>query len=367
MYNHRYVIGDTEDLLTPQLVYYKDILRENIEKMIKIAGGSERLWPHVKSHKMASLVSMQIGMGITKFKCATIAEAEMAAECGASKLILAYPLIGPNISRFLKLMKAFPKTEFYAIGDDYESLKWLGKRAEEIGVKAKTLIDVNMGTNRTGVEIDSLYDFYRNCATLPGLLLCGLHCYDGNHGIEDYGARKAAVDSTDQRVFKVVERLGKDGMPCDILVMGGTPSFPCHAVYDKVYLSPGTGIISDYGYASRFQDEDFIPAGILATRVISHPAKGYFTLDLGYKGIAADPPGVRGKLLGVENAVSVNQNEEHWIWKMEEGKEKRGRTPCGRSGFVCDSNAYLPNKRAISCGSCCPGWEDHRVVGGDSA
>lgn len=95
---------------------------DNIKKMIEIAGGAERLWPHVKTHKMKKMIQIQMEMGITKFKGATIAEAEMSAECGASDVLLAYPLIGPNIGRFLELQKAYPKTRFWAIGDDLDQI-----------------------------------------------------------------------------------------------------------------------------------------------------------------------------------------------------------------------------------------------------
>lgn len=83
--------------------------------MIDIAGGAARLWPHIKTHKMAEVVQMQIEAGIDRFKCATIAEAEMAAKAGAKHLTLAYPLVGPNIKRFAALQAAFPEVEFFAI------------------------------------------------------------------------------------------------------------------------------------------------------------------------------------------------------------------------------------------------------------
>ena len=38
-------------------------------------------------------------------------------------------------------------------------------------------------------------------------------------------------------------------------------------------------------------DLDFIPGAAVMTRVISHPAKGVFTTDLGY----SDPAGQRGQ------------------------------------------------------------------------
>ena len=84
-----YTFEGQQDIVSPQLVYYPAIIRENIRKMIDIAGGAARLWPHIKTHKMAEVVQMQIEAGIDRFKCATIAEAEMAAKAGAKHLTLA--------------------------------------------------------------------------------------------------------------------------------------------------------------------------------------------------------------------------------------------------------------------------------------
>lgn len=44
-----------------------------------------------ESHKSADMLKIQMEYGISKFKTATVAEAEMAAEAGASHVILAYP------------------------------------------------------------------------------------------------------------------------------------------------------------------------------------------------------------------------------------------------------------------------------------
>ena len=83
-----YTFEGQQDIVSPQLVYYPAIIRENIRKMIDIAGGAARLWPHIKTHKMAEVVQMQIEAGIDRFKCATIAEAEMAAKAGAKTVVV---------------------------------------------------------------------------------------------------------------------------------------------------------------------------------------------------------------------------------------------------------------------------------------
>ena len=118
MQTELYTIQSVENILTPALIYYKYEIFENTRKTIEIAGGAERLWPHVKSHKMKKMIEMQKAMGIHRFKCATLAEVKMVAECGAEHILLAYPLVGPNIKAFISLVKEFPKTHFYALEDD---------------------------------------------------------------------------------------------------------------------------------------------------------------------------------------------------------------------------------------------------------
>ena len=80
MQTELYTIQGVENILTPALIYYKDEIFENTRKTIEIAGGAERLWPHVKSHKMKKMIEMQMAMSIHRFKCATLAEVKMVAE-----------------------------------------------------------------------------------------------------------------------------------------------------------------------------------------------------------------------------------------------------------------------------------------------
>ena len=321
MFDNLYKIDDNS-ILTPSLIYYKDIIISNIKKAIEIAGGPNRLWPHVKSHKMKDMVKLQQNLGINKFKCATIAEAEMLVNCQVDDVLLAYPLIGPNINRFIKLQKSAVKSRLWAIGDNFEQLSKLSEQSINEGIITRVLIDVNLGMNRTGVPLNELEELYRSCYSLKGIELQGLHCYDGNHNNKDIEIRKSDVRSKVTIINKIKKSLEGDGLDCSILVMGGTPSFPCHSEYSNVYLSPGTAFINDYGYSINLPDLDFIPGAAIATRVISHPNKDIFTLDLGYKGIASDPVGVRGIIIDFEDKVTpLFQSEEHWVFKMNEGFE----------------------------------------------
>src|SRR5437016_6258116 len=116
--NSQYAIRDTSGIFSPGLVFYKELIQRNIDHAIQIAGNPERLRPHVKTHKTPQIVRMELEAGITKHKCATIAEAEMLARSGIRDIMLAYNVVGPNCGRMARLAQAFPDCSFSATADD---------------------------------------------------------------------------------------------------------------------------------------------------------------------------------------------------------------------------------------------------------
>jgi D-serine deaminase-like pyridoxal phosphate-dependent protein len=339
-----YELEDTGNLISPALIYYKDIILDNTKRIIEMAGGPEQLWPHVKSHKAAGMIRLQIELGITKFKCATIPEAEVAAEAGGKQIILAYPLIGPNVSRYLRLAKAYPQTVFYAIGDDFDCLSVLAKEACVMGMNMNVLIDVDMGMHRTGIPFDKLESLYERVSVLKGINLKGMHCYDGHCSDRDLVRRKIMAEENDAMVLQIRESLKRKGLECEIMVMGGSPAFPCRAGKAGFYLSPGTIFIGDWKYYSHFPDMVFKPGAALFSRVVSHQSGNAFTLDLGNKAIAADPPGERGKIMGLEEAKAMFQSEEHWVFSLPPAISL---PPIGSSQYVipahiCPTSALYP-------------------------
>jgi D-serine deaminase-like pyridoxal phosphate-dependent protein len=327
-----YRLQNAEGIPSPALIFYKEIIQKNIQSAIKTAGGADRLWPHMKTHKCREIIKMQMEQGISRFKCATIAEAEMTAQCNPDAVLLAYPLVGPNIGRFLALTEKYPGVAFYAIGDDLNQLTLLSQAALAQDTQVSVLLDVNLGMNRTGASYDQADALYRKVAALEGLVLKGLHCYDGQRS-EAYDIRVQKVEESLQPIHALVDGWRRDGLDADILVMGGTPSFPCHAAYEDVYLSPGTLIVMDAGYQKKYPELDYMPGAAVMTRVVSHPGDGIFTIDLGYKGISADPAGSRGVLLGAPDAEVLFQSEEHWTWQMKPGHEGE-RPPIGSVLYV---------------------------------
>jgi D-serine deaminase-like pyridoxal phosphate-dependent protein len=316
--NSHYTVHDTAAVFSPALLFYKDLIRKNIDLAVRMAGGPGRLRPHVKTHKTREITRMELEAGITRHKCATVAEAEMLAGCGAPDVLLAYPVVGPNCGRLARLTRLYPDCRFSVTADDPDAVRALSDVLASAGRTVDVLLDLDVGQHRTGVAPgDEAAALYETFARLPGLRPGGLHVYDGHNHQEHPLEREAAVKRLLQPVLALRSALEAKGLPVPCLVLGGTPTFPVFARMDLpgMECSPGTCVLHDHGYGSRFPDlSGFTPAALLLTRVISRPTSTRLTLDLGYKAVASDPPaGRRCVLLDVPDYEAVLQNEEHLV------------------------------------------------------
>ncbi len=315
---HPYRLIDEAAIPSPALIFFPEIIRRNIAEVIAMVGGPGRLRPHCKTHKTLEIIRMQLAAGVLKHKCATIAEAEMLALADAPEVLIAYPLVGPNLHRFVKLIQKYPRTEFTAVADHPAMIAALSDVVSGNGLSVAVLVDVNVGHDRTGVDISGVEGLYRLIARSPGLRTGGFHIYDGHNSMEHHEDREAAVRTLLTPVLALRAKLERSGMVVPRLVCGGTPCFPIYAkIHDIPGLecSPGTYVLQDFGYGSKYTDLSAItPAAVLLTRVVSLPTAKRVTLDLGTKAVASDPPaGKRVHLLDFAPHTPVGHNEEHYI------------------------------------------------------
>jgi D-serine deaminase-like pyridoxal phosphate-dependent protein len=312
--SHRYHLSNVAEIPSPAMVFFPDVIRANIRAVIQHAGSVDRLRPHVKTHKTAEIVQMQLLAGVTKHKCATIAEAEMLADAGVPDVLISYPLVGPNVARFSKLRQKFPGVRFSTLIDHPVAVAPLADPANPLDV----LVDVNLGMDRTGIALAGVPELYQQIARTPGLRAAGLHCYDGHVNQESRADREASVWANLTRVLEVRASLEAAGLPVPTLVCGGTPGFPVYATIRDVpglESSPGTYVLHDHGYGSKYSDLTGVePAAVLVTRVVSRPTANRVTLDCGNKSVAADPLlAKRVHLLDFPPHTPVTHSEEHYV------------------------------------------------------
>ena len=353
-----YRVEEAQQIPSPALVVYRDRVEENLRRMIAMAGGTERLRPHVKTHKMAEVIQMQLAAGISKFKCATIAEAEMLARAGARDVLLAYPIVGPNVERLAKLVDALPNTRFSAMADDADALRALSRTFAQAARPIEVLLDIDNGMHRSGIAPAAAAELYRLLGDLPGIRPGGLHVYDGHVRDADLAERVAHG----QRDFVPVDDLWRSltaaGLPVPRVVAGGTPTFPVHAQRTDVECSPGTCVFWDIGYATKFPDLDFLHAALLLTRVVSKPTTDRLCLDLGYKAVSPDNPQPRVSLLDVPDAVPVVHSEEHLtIETPRAGDFKAGDCLYGVPYHVCPTVALHREAIVVEGGRVVGRWQ----------
>jgi D-serine deaminase-like pyridoxal phosphate-dependent protein len=364
-----HVLHNPSTVFSPGLLFYRDVIRHNIDMLIaRVGGDPRRLRPHVKTHKTREIARMQIERGIMKHKCATIAEAEMLAGVGAADVLLAYNLVGPNTGRFARLRETFPACRFSTVVDHPLAAEALSDAFLGATRPVEVLLDVDVGQHRTGIAAGAAaVQLYETVARLPGLAPGGLHVYDGHNHQPHLEERRQAVDRLLTVVTELKETLTAKGLPVPRTVLGGTPTFPVYAElrWPDAECSPGTCVLNDSNYAAWFADlGEFQNAALLLTRVISRPTPRRVTFDLGYKAVASDPPaGKRCVLLGLPDAEAVLHNEEHLVVETAAAERFRpGDVAYAVPAHVCPTTALHKFAYVVEGGKVVDRWE---IVGRD--
>jgi D-serine deaminase-like pyridoxal phosphate-dependent protein len=350
-----YYIADTSRIITPALVIFRELVESNIDGMVRLAGDARRLRPHCKTHKMREVIELQLARGVVKHKCATLAEAEMLADAGAKDIFLAYNLVGPNIARAVRFVERFPDVRFAVTADHREPIAALGKAMSVAGRTIEVLLDIDAGFHRTGVAADgAAIELYRAIADTAGLTPGGLHHYDGHNAQTSLAERTEAVLRAFEPTRRLKEQLESHGLSVPRIVVGGTGSFPIFAQMSDpaIELSPGTCVLHDAGYKTRYPDLPFTPAAVLLTRVISRPAANRVTCDLGYKACASDPPaGTRLSFVKLPEAREVLQNEEHLVLETNRaGDFQPGDELLAIPRHICPTSALHKHAYVVSGG-----------------
>tara|TARA_Y100001972_G_scaffold128881_1_gene192397 strand:+ start:1429 stop:2526 length:1098 start_codon:yes stop_codon:yes gene_type:complete len=313
---HWFEITNTDEVLSPALLFYPERIQQNIGRMIAIAGSADRLRPHVKTYKCREVVNMQMEAGISKFKCATLAEAEMVARCGVKDVLLAYPLVGPNKKRFIQLTAQYPEIRFSVLVDHEEQIAgWKSLVGTEGTVQV--FIDLDAGMHRTGT-IPELADSLVSQLDDPAFIFRGWHCYDGHIHQTDFAERQVAVD---QQYKSILDLVNRHGLEDKEFICGSSISFPIHAQHPERTLSPGTTLLWDHGYSTKFPDLHFDVAAMLLARVVTKPGKDLLCIDLGYKAVASEMKEAPVFFPQLPDAEIQTHSEEHLVIKTNKAEK----------------------------------------------
>ncbi|HEV3411448.1 MAG TPA: D-TA family PLP-dependent enzyme [Puia sp.] len=368
-----YQILNIDELDTPALVVYPERVKQNIARAVGMVGDAARLRPHVKTHKSPAVTRLLMDAGIRRFKCATIAEAEMLAVEGAADVLLAYQPVGPKAGRLVQLIRRFPATLFSCLIDHPDAAAAMAKVFDDAGLVVPVWLDLNVGMDRTGIAPGpEAVALFKQALRLDGIDPVGLHVYDGHIRDTDQAILRRKCDEAFAPVLALrstIAGMGADGGGTNgvtasdrrdlTIIAGGSPTFPVHAGREAaIQCSPGTFVYWDKGYGDQFPGQPFTPDALVITRVISLRGDGRLCLDLGHKSIAAENEiGRRVFFLNGPELRAVGQSEEHLVVEAGPGHSYRiGDVFYGVPYHICPTVALYERAITIEKGRATGEW-----------
>jgi D-serine deaminase-like pyridoxal phosphate-dependent protein len=307
---------DYTTIESPGLLINPKIVQANIEWVLnQVDNNPARLRPHIKTHKTREVNQLLLAAGISKFKAATIAEAELLALDEAPDVLLSMQPTGTTLVRFLELEKKYPKTSFACLLDDSQAARVLN----DVSTNQRVYVDLNMGMNRTGIKPEESIPLINFVEKLPNLNLVGLHAYDGHIRDLNLEDRKKHIEQDFQSFYALLPQLRNDLE----LVVGGTPSFLVHHENPNYVCSPGTFVFFDTGYAKLYPENSLKLAIQVIGRVISIPTDHTISMDVGHKSVAPEN--------GIDNRLQFIDQPD---WKLLSQSEEHGIVEVGDSSSI---------------------------------
>jgi D-serine deaminase-like pyridoxal phosphate-dependent protein len=322
-WDQHYAVSGIEDVLTPALVIYPDLIAANIERTLDLlAGDADRWRVHIKTAKLGHTLCMLVERGVRNFKCATTLELLVACRSGAADVLFAYPAMGANARRARDIAQQFPDVRISVLAENEEQVRqWRGSR---LGI----FLDINPGMNRTGIDQSQTNKVVAVARAIAaaGLEFRGLHYYDGQFGSLAEPERTQAAHRGYDRLLQMVSELERTSIPVPEVITSGTPTFSCSLAYEGFRcgkfihrVSPGTIVYCDATSLQQLPQEcGYRPAALVLTRVVSCPHPGIVTCDAGHKAVSADAGVPTCVVLGHPELTPLSPSEEHLPMAIKE-------------------------------------------------
>jgi D-serine deaminase-like pyridoxal phosphate-dependent protein len=319
-----------EDVPTPALVLDLDRMESNLKRMTEHSKNTNTgLRPHSKTHKCPIIAQKQIELGAVGICCAKVSEAEVMSGAGIKNILITSPVTTRDkISRVIGVAQSTPGLQM--VVDNEKTAKDFNDAAKAAGIELNVLIDLDVGTRRTGIRADDgAVDFAKSVSRLKNLKLDGYQAYAGHvMHIKGHDSRSKMSIASMKRGLDVKKATEKAGIEMPIYTGGGTGTFDIDAgTNDITDLQVGSYLFMDVEYRA-VGDKDsevfdfFDPSLYVLVTTISQPSpRGGITVDAGFKSFAsenvkpevADVEGVGYQWFGDEHGMLLTKNASRKI------------------------------------------------------
>lgn len=332
-------------VMTPSLLVESEVVQQNIDNMVEMVSGNvDRLRPHIKTNKCREVLQMLLEAGITRVKCATLAEVELAGLSGVPEILLSkQPSLG-EIEWLVSFSRFNPHLNFGFTVDDLEYFKSIESLLRELSAtEMGVFIDLNVGMGRTGIPVgDEAIELAQYLGSSDLVKKVGIQVYDGHIKEPEPSLRVSQFNAWAEEFKTWLNRQELEAVELSEIVAGGSPTFPVVAKETEWVCSPGTTVFWDRGYGAKYRDMPFVEAVSLATRVISRQGEEIYCLDLGHKAVASENPlEKRVYFPDFPDAEFIQQSEEHLVVRLpsESSGLKIGDIIYGIPWHICPSVA----------------------------
>ncbi|MBI4573605.1 MAG: DSD1 family PLP-dependent enzyme [candidate division NC10 bacterium] len=307
-----------DDVDTPALLLDLDAFERNVAGLAQAVAGigaGLRLRPHAKSHKCPVIALRQMAQGAVGVCCQKVSEAEAMVYGGVPDVLVSNEIVGTaKIARLVALAKQARVT---VCADDAGNVATLSEAAATFGVRLPVLVEVNVGSDRCGVEPgEPPLALARQIAASPGLRFAGLQAYYGAaQHIREYAKRKEAIDAAAEKVRRTLDLLHQHELACEVISGAGTGTYTFEAgsgIWNE--LQAGSYIFMDADYLKNLKADgtpggDFEPSLFVYATVMSRPTKDRAILDAGLKALSVDVgfPWV----VGMQDVEYIRAADEH--------------------------------------------------------
>lgn len=309
-----------EQLDTPALVVFDDVLERNLKQMADYAASQGiGLRPHFKTHKTAEVARRQKEHGAIGITCAKLGEAEVLADTGIfDSIFIANQIVGDiKLRRLVDLMERVPHVRVAV--DSLEVSQGLQKAMANAGKTLDIVIEMNTGQGRAGILPEETLKLADKIREMSNLKLVGLMTHEGHAGktMSREELHETSISAGKQMV-ETTEKLRERGFDISVVSVGSTPAaFETTQVEGITEMRPGTYVFQD-NTIFRFGDigPDDVALRILAT-VTSRPAPDRAILDTGSKVLTTEPSQWKdgfGFIVEYPDAEIFSLSEEHgWV------------------------------------------------------
>jgi len=290
-------VGDgVDDVDTPALLVDLDAFEANLKTMAdRVATAGLRLRPHAKTHKCAAIARRQLALGAVGVCCQKVSEAEALVGAGVPDVLVSNEVIDPRKLDRLAILATGPARLAICV-DSKDGIHALATSCERHQVRLDVLVEINVGSDRCGVESgEPALALAEAVAAAPSLRYAGLQAYHGRaQHLRDWRERQEAIAHSADGAARTRDLLAAHGLETGVISGGGTGSHPFElssGVFTELQAGSYVFMDADYGRNLDQQGEArsiYRQSLFVLTQVMSLPGRGYAIVDAGLKALSFD-------------------------------------------------------------------------------